>query len=167
MDDYKPVALAFLAVGIAAYAVRWYTDPVSPPRACHTSSCLTLPAAPRDPHCRRFISPGLVLARRLPHAGRLQGRAGGGVQEGTSVSSSPSWTPVVSLTSLFTVVCDSLQYPDSAFKIPTLDRWMVIFSGRDMVEELRKRGDEELSGPGGSEEVRSSLVRVGAYRNRR
>ena len=44
---------------------------------------------------------------------------------------------------------------------------MVVVSGRELIEELRKRGDEELSGPGGSEEVRSSLVRVGAYRNRR
>ena len=28
MDDYKSLALALLATGIAAYAVRWYTDPV-------------------------------------------------------------------------------------------------------------------------------------------
>ncbi|PIL30244.1 cytochrome P450 [Ganoderma sinense ZZ0214-1] len=44
----------------------------------------------------------------------------------------------------------SLQYPDSAFKIATLDRWLVVFSGRRMVEELRKRPDDELSGPHGT-----------------
>ena len=49
------------------------------------------------------------------------------------------------------------QYPESAFKIATFDRWMVIVSGRSMVEELRKRGEAELSRPRGSQEVRYSL----------
>ncbi len=48
-----------------------------------------------------------------------------------------------------------LQYAGSTFKVASLDQWVVVVSGRDMVEELRKRGDEELSGPGGAQEVRS------------
>ncbi|PIL30273.1 hypothetical protein GSI_07451 [Ganoderma sinense ZZ0214-1] len=37
------------------------------------------------------------------------------------------------------------KYAGSAFKIAYLDRWMVVVSGRNMVEEIRKRADE-LSG---------------------
>ena len=32
MDDYKQISFALLAIGLTAYAVRWYTDPVSPLR---------------------------------------------------------------------------------------------------------------------------------------
>nr|VWP00087.1 Uncharacterized protein [Ganoderma boninense] len=38
-----------------------------------------------------------------------------------------------------------LQYPTSAFKVATFDRWLVVICGREMVEELRKRPEEELS----------------------
>ncbi|KAM5541320.1 hypothetical protein V8D89_004874 [Ganoderma adspersum] len=111
MDDYRPVALAFLAVGFAAYAVRWYTDPL---RAIPTVGGSSLP--------------GLSWLAAF----HMLGDCRDVLEEGYR------------------------KYPDSAFKIPTLDRWMVIFSGRDMVEELRKRGDEELSGRGGSEETLQS-----------
>ncbi|KAI0778805.1 cytochrome P450 [Trametes elegans] len=37
------------------------------------------------------------------------------------------------------------KYFGSAFKVPLLDNWMIIVSGRDMIEELRRRPDEELS----------------------
>ncbi|KAM5541327.1 hypothetical protein V8D89_004881 [Ganoderma adspersum] len=36
------------------------------------------------------------------------------------------------------------KYPRSAFKFSTFDQWSVVVSGRDMVEDLRKRPDEEL-----------------------
>ncbi|PIL30278.1 hypothetical protein GSI_07458 [Ganoderma sinense ZZ0214-1] len=40
-----------------------------------------------------------------------------------------------------------LRYPDSAFKVATFDRWLIVVSGWEMVEELPKRPQEELSGP--------------------
>ncbi|KAI1787002.1 cytochrome P450 [Ganoderma leucocontextum] len=50
------------------------------------------------------------------------------------------------------------KYPESAFKIRALDKWMVVVSGKNMVEELRQRGarDEELSSPAGSQELLQS-----------
>ncbi|KAM5535260.1 hypothetical protein V8D89_011066 [Ganoderma adspersum] len=51
------------------------------------------------------------------------------------------------------------KYPERTFKIPALDRWMVVVSGRELVEELRKRGDEELSGPeGGQDTIESKYI---------
>ncbi|KAM5541332.1 hypothetical protein V8D89_004886 [Ganoderma adspersum] len=44
--------------------------------------------------------------------------------------------------------------PDSAFKISMLDQWSVVVSGRDMVEDLRKRPNEEFAIPRGAQEVR-------------
>ncbi|PIL30237.1 cytochrome P450 [Ganoderma sinense ZZ0214-1] len=43
-------------------------------------------------------------------------------------------------------------YPESAFKIATFDRWLIVVSGRRMVQELRKRPVDELSGPLGFQE---------------
>ncbi|KAG7094523.1 hypothetical protein E1B28_005352 [Marasmius oreades] len=37
------------------------------------------------------------------------------------------------------------KYPGQAFKVPLLDRWLVIISGRDMLEDLRKATDDQLS----------------------
>ncbi|KAI0362845.1 cytochrome P450 [Pilatotrama ljubarskyi] len=37
------------------------------------------------------------------------------------------------------------KYHGSAFKVPLLDRWMVVVSGPEMVHELRSRPDDELS----------------------
>ncbi|PIL27970.1 cytochrome P450 [Ganoderma sinense ZZ0214-1] len=45
------------------------------------------------------------------------------------------------------------KYPEQTFKLPALDRWMVVVSGRELVEELRKRGDDELSQPEGAQET--------------
>ncbi len=47
-----------------------------------------------------------------------------------------------------------MQYPESTFKVAFLDQWMVIVSGRNMVEELRKRGEDELSSQSAGHEVR-------------
>ena len=38
-----------------------------------------------------------------------------------------------------------LQYPGSVFKVASLDRWLVVASGADMIEDIRKRPDDELS----------------------
>ncbi|KAF9264409.1 cytochrome P450 [Marasmius fiardii PR-910] len=37
------------------------------------------------------------------------------------------------------------KHPAQAFKVPLFDRWMVIVTGRDMIEDLRKAKDDELS----------------------
>ena len=47
-----------------------------------------------------------------------------------------------------------MQHYGSAFKVPLLDQWMVIVSGPNMVDELRKRPEEELSVMDGLLEVR-------------
>ncbi|KAH9914911.1 cytochrome P450 [Epithele typhae] len=44
------------------------------------------------------------------------------------------------------------KYYGSAFKVATLDRWIVIVSGPKMVEDLRKRPDDEVSFVEGAEE---------------
>ncbi|KAM5541007.1 hypothetical protein V8D89_005318 [Ganoderma adspersum] len=49
------------------------------------------------------------------------------------------------------------KYPDSAFKIAHhLNQWVVVVSGRRMVEELRKRPDDELSAHLGKREFLQS-----------
>ncbi|PIL30270.1 cytochrome P450 [Ganoderma sinense ZZ0214-1] len=108
MDDYRQVALALLAAGIATYAVRWYTDPL---RAIPTVGGSSLP--------------GLSWLAAF----RMLGDCRDVLEEG-------------------------YRKAHGTFKIPALDRWMVVVSGRELVEELRKRGDEELSAPGGSQESR-------------
>ena len=35
-----------------------------------------------------------------------------------------------------------------------LDQWLVVVSGREMVEDIRKRPEEELEVPRGAQEVR-------------
>ena len=40
------------------------------------------------------------------------------------------------------------------FKVALLDQWTVVVSGPKLVDELRKRPDEELSFMEGTEEVR-------------
>ncbi|KAG7099883.1 hypothetical protein E1B28_001684 [Marasmius oreades] len=37
------------------------------------------------------------------------------------------------------------KYPGRAFKIPLPDRWLVVISGPDMLEDIRKATDEQLS----------------------
>nr|VWO94144.1 Cyp51A [Ganoderma boninense] len=62
-------------------------------------------------------------------------------------------SPVLSyLTALYTMLhakemvdTGVRKFYGSAFKIPLLDRWMVIVSGPNMVDELRRRPEEELS----------------------
>ena len=44
------------------------------------------------------------------------------------------------------------QYPESAFKVALLDKWLVVVSGRKMVDEIRKQ--EELSSRLAIQEVR-------------
>ena len=44
------------------------------------------------------------------------------------------------------------QYPESAFKVALLDKWLVVVSGRKMVDEFRKQ--EELSSRLAIQEVR-------------
>ena len=50
-----------------------------------------------------------------------------------------------------------LQYENSAFKVPLLDKWVVVVCGPKMCEELRKFRDDELSSFDGIREVRVRL----------
>lgn len=51
-----------------------------------------------------------------------------------------------------------LQHYGSAFKIPLLDRWMVIVSGPKLVEDIRRRPEDELSFTATVETVSSSVA---------
>ena len=46
------------------------------------------------------------------------------------------------------------QFPNSAFKVALYHGWMVVVSGRERIEELTKRGHDELSSTKASLEVR-------------
>ncbi|KAL0574345.1 hypothetical protein V5O48_007607 [Marasmius crinis-equi] len=37
------------------------------------------------------------------------------------------------------------KYPNQAFKIAAMNRWIVVVTGKDMIEDLRKAGDDQLS----------------------
>ncbi|KAL0573797.1 hypothetical protein V5O48_008150 [Marasmius crinis-equi] len=37
------------------------------------------------------------------------------------------------------------KYPNQAFKVAAMNRWTVVVTGKDMVEDLRKAGDDQLS----------------------
>ena len=53
------------------------------------------------------------------------------------------------------------QYPGSVFRVALLENWIVVVSGRRMVEELRKRPDDELSHLLSVQEVRAVHVACG------
>ncbi len=48
----------------------------------------------------------------------------------------------------------AVQFHNSAFKVALIDQWLVVVSGSKMVDEFRKRSDEELSFIEGVEDVR-------------
>ena len=54
-----------------------------------------------------------------------------------------------------------LQYHGSVFKVAMLDQWMVIVSGSKMIEDLRKRPDDEVSFIEGAEESLNSRYTIG------
>lgn len=47
----------------------------------------------------------------------------------------------------------SLQYKGRAFKIASLDRWMVILPGEELVDELRRLPEHIMSGRAAGNEV--------------
>ena len=46
------------------------------------------------------------------------------------------------------------KYPGSVFRVPTMDGWMVVVSGHQLVDELRAAREDELSFREAVEEVR-------------
>ncbi|KAK1225933.1 hypothetical protein PQX77_011132 [Marasmius sp. AFHP31] len=38
-----------------------------------------------------------------------------------------------------------IKYPNQAFKVAMVDRYLVVITGKEMIEDLRKAGDEDLS----------------------
>lgn len=49
----------------------------------------------------------------------------------------------------------SAQYYGSTFKVALLDAWMVYVSGPELIDELKRRPDDELSFHEGADEVRT------------
>lgn len=46
-----------------------------------------------------------------------------------------------------------IQYPDGIFKVATIDKWMVVVTGRKRLDELRKAPDDALSFQEATDEV--------------
>ena len=49
------------------------------------------------------------------------------------------------------------QYFGGVFKVALYDRWLVVISGRKLIEDLRKRPDDEVSFTEAIEDVRVLL----------
>ena len=56
------------------------------------------------------------------------------------------------------VLLVAAQYYGTSFKVAYLDKWLVVVSGPEMLDELRRRPDEEVSFLEGAEEVRRVIV---------
>ena len=54
------------------------------------------------------------------------------------------------------------QYHGSVFKVATLDHWLVVASGLDMIEDIRKRPDDQMSFSHAIEESLLTRYTVGA-----
>jgi len=48
----------------------------------------------------------------------------------------------------------SIKYYGSAFKIPIMERWLVIVTGPKMIEDIRRASDETMSFDDAAAEVR-------------
>lgn len=57
-----------------------------------------------------------------------------------------------------TLSSSPIQYPGRAFKIPTIDGWTVILNGSNLLDDLRKASDDELSSMEAIEDVRYPLA---------
>ena len=53
-----------------------------------------------------------------------------------------------------------VQYYGGAFKIAAFDQWMVMVAGPEMVEDLRRRPDDEFSFVEAADEVRPHVRAV-------
>ena len=51
------------------------------------------------------------------------------------------------------------QYYGRSFKVALPDMWLVVVSGSEMIDDLRRRPDDEVSFLEGAEEVRNVIVR--------
>lgn len=54
--------------------------------------------------------------------------------------------------------CCLTQYRGSVFRVPMLDRWVVVFSGAAMNEQLRKYPDDQMNFMDAADEVLPSSV---------
>ncbi|KAI1795280.1 cytochrome P450 [Ganoderma leucocontextum] len=54
-----------------------------------------------------------------------------------------------------------MKYRNSAFKIPLLDKWVVVICGSKMIEDVRKRPDDELSTYAGIREFSQTAYTAG------
>ena len=153
---WTTAAAACLAVVIALCAVRWYTDPAStrftyPSTTSSESHC----------SCVRFPpSAGLLSQVWLTFpVCAIWGTAGRYSRKATGRQvSSPLLQRLYTSTTSHGTLAFAIQYPRSAFKIAMPDQWVVVLSGRDMVEELRTRPSTELSGTLGLHEVRGCVL---------
>ena len=51
-----------------------------------------------------------------------------------------------------------MQFYNAAYKVATADQWLVIVSGPKMIEELRRRPDDEMSLIEAADEVSGSAT---------
>ncbi len=56
------------------------------------------------------------------------------------------------------ILCVIAQYYGTSFKVAFLDKWLVVVSGPEMLDELRRRPDDEVSFLEGAEEVGQAIA---------
>ena len=54
-----------------------------------------------------------------------------------------------------------MQYYGKSFRVALWDQWMVVVSGTKMIDDLRKRSDEEFSFQEGLEQVSGCITLTG------
>ena len=106
-------------------------------RCCFTS-------VQEHPHRRRAVSPHLFVPRGVQVLQAWRGDHQGGVQQGAC---SAHHQPTRSLT--------AAQYRGGAFRIANHNRWHIVVTGPQLIEELKKAPDDVLSFNEAIKEVRA------------
>ena len=75
-----------------------------------------------------------------------------------SYSLLPSLTPTHTSSSTLTDGDRTTQYPDRAFKVPTLEGWLVVVNGPKLVDDMRKASEEYISFTRSISGVRTSFT---------
>ena len=155
LEDPQALILAGVAVLAALYVVRWKTHPVSRER-----NVVGDEAANRDhlntqlnpiPTVGGSGAPGLAILTALNfwRNGKQL------LEEGYQKVCVLSFYLRYGITDVLLVAA---QYYGTSFKVAYLDKWLVVVSGPEMLDELRRRPDEEVSFLEGAEEVRNAII---------
>ncbi|KAI1791203.1 cytochrome P450 [Ganoderma leucocontextum] len=135
MEDAQTLLYTVLAVLAAVYIVRWRTNPLN------SIPTVGGPSAP--------ILSYLSAVNFLFHSRELLTE---GYRKNPALKQPPTRTFGNATTA---------QFHNSAFKVALIDQWLVVVSGSKMVDEFRKRSDDELSFIEGVEDVIQTRYTLG------